>query len=457
MRKYIGDSHFYRKVLAVALPIMVQNGITNFVNMLDNVMVGRLGTEAMSGVSIVNQFLFIFNLMVFGAVAAASIFTAQYHGSGDVEGVRYTFRFKLITCVLTGGVGILLFIFFGSAFIELFLRGGEGTGNAAMTLSYGQAYLKLMLIGLLPYAVTQVYSSTLRETGEGVPPMVASIVAVATNFVLNLILIFGLLGAPALGVRGAAIATVISRFAELLVLVIWAHLHKARCPYLAGAYRSLYVPRALLWQIVIKGLPLMANEVCWSLAITLRNQCYSVRGLDVVAALNIATTLQNLLSVVYMALGSAIAIIVGRELGAGEEEGARDTARKMMAFTVFASLLISVLFASAAFLFPQIYNTTEAVRSLATYLMLASAAILPFGAYAYAAYYTLRAGGQVYVTVLFDSVFMWVLVIPLCAVLAYLTNVNIYLLFLLGQGTEIVKAMLGLVLLRRVNWARRLV
>jgi len=260
-----------------------------------------------------------------------------------------------------------------------------------------------------------------------------------------------------MGVAGAAIATTISRFAELLLLVIWAHTHTAKFPYLRGAYHSFRVPRALAVRIALKGLPLMANEFFWSLAITMRNQCYSVRGLDAVAALNISSTLQNVISVAYMALGNALAIIVGRELGAGELKQAKDTANKMIAFIVFAAAAFALLFAGGAFFFPQIYNTTDAVRDLATYMMLICAAALPFYAYSFAAYYTLRSGGQVMITVLMDSVFMWVVVIPVCALLAYFTSWSIHVIFVICQATEIVKCLLAHFLLKKGTWVRKLV
>lgn len=457
LKSYIGDKQFYRTVLVIAIPIMVQNGLTNFVSMLDNIMVGQLGTEAMSGVSIVNQFTFIFNLMVFGAVSAAGIFTAQYHGNGDVAGVRNTFRLKLLICLLAGVLGTVVFALFGTEFISLFLHAGEGEGDLVLTLSQGLSYLTVMLIGLLPYALSQLYASTMRETGDAFIPMVASIFAVLTNFALNLVLIFGHLGFPALGVVGAAIATVISRFVELLFLILWAHTHTKSYRFLVGAYRSLRVPRHLAVSVAAKGLPLMANEVFWSLAVTLRNQCYSVRGLEAVAALNITTTLQNVLSVAYMALGNALAIIVGRALGAGDSERAKDYAKKMIAFIVFAATLTGVLFAGGAFLFPRIYNTTDSVRELATYMMLVCAVTLPFYAYTFGSYYTLRSGGRVMTTVLFDSVYMWSLVVPLCAVLAYFTNLNIYALFAICQCPEVIKSALGWYLLKRGTWVRRLV
>ena len=242
IKKYIGSKAFYRSVLAVAVPIMIQNGITNFVSLLDNIMVGRLGTEVMSGVSIVNQLLFVLQLLFFGAVSAAGIFTAQYHGTGNTDGVRYTFRFKIIVNLLTAAVGIAIFLCFGDGLISLFLHADGSGADTALTLAEGKKYLLAALFGLIPYALSQAYSSTLRETGSAMIPMVASIAAVVTNFCLNLILIFGLLGAPRLGAVGAAIATVTSRFVELAVLAVWPHKYKLRCAFAVSAFRSLDIP-----------------------------------------------------------------------------------------------------------------------------------------------------------------------------------------------------------------------
>ena len=164
LKKYFGDRKFYKMVLLLAIPIMIQNGITNFVNMLDNVMVGQLGTEAMSAVSIVNNLMFVFNLTVFGAISSAGIFTAQYHGLGDRNGIRNTFRFKLIIIAVTGVIGIVAFIAGGDMLINMFLHDSESAGDLALTLDYAKTYLAIMLIGLFPYAISQAYASTLRET-----------------------------------------------------------------------------------------------------------------------------------------------------------------------------------------------------------------------------------------------------------------------------------------------------
>ena len=459
LSRYIGNKAFYRTVLAVAVPMIIQSGITNFVNLLDNVMVGQVSTSAMSGASIVNQFIFVFNLLIFGTVSAAGIFTAQFHGLGDVEGVRHTFRLKIWMNLLAGTLGMVIFALFDDPLINLFLHmDGESSGlSVSETLQFGKQYLWPMLIGLIPYALSQAYASTMRETGHTLLPMIASTSAVITNFCLNAILIFGLLGAPAMGVTGAAIATVVSRFVELFILLFWGHTHKKECPYLVGAYRSFYVPRSLVASILVKGLPLLANEVCWAIAITLRNQSYSTCGLDVVAAQNIASTVINVFSVVYLSLGSAIAIIVGNQLGAGEIERAKDTDRKMITFSVCAASFIGLIMICFSKVFTLLYKAPDEVRSLAAFMIVVSSCTLPFFSFAHAAYFTLRSGGRVGVTFLFDSVYMWSVVLPTVVLLAHFTDISIYWLYIVGNLAETLKCVFGVIFLRKINWARRLV
>ncbi len=241
-KKYFGDKKFYAMVLAVAMPIMIQNAITNFVGLLDNIMVGRVGELPMSGVAIVNQLLFVFNLCIFGAVSGPGIFTAQFHGARDDEGIRHTFRFKLMICGMIATVGICLFAFASEPLISLYLK-GEGTPeDIAATLFYGKEYLKIMLWGLVPFALTNIYSGTLRETGETMVPMTGGIAAVLVNLFFNYVLIFGHFGLPAMGVKGAAVATVISRYVELAIVAGWTHLNSAKKPFIRGAYEPVLLP-----------------------------------------------------------------------------------------------------------------------------------------------------------------------------------------------------------------------
>ena len=437
--------------------MMIQNGVTNLVSLIDNVMVGAVGTEAMSGVSIINQFLFVFNLLIFGAVSAAGLFTAQYHGMGDIGGVRNTFRLKLIINLIATTAAIGFLIVAQDNLIGIFLHESESTGDLALTLGHAKDYLAIMLIGLAPCAITQVYASTMRETGDTRLPMIASTCAVFVNLVLNAVLIFGLFGLPALGVKGAAIATVISRFAELLILMVSAHVKTEKYVFAKGVYKSFRIPGTLVKNTIIKGLPIMLNELLWAAAMTARNGCYATRGLDVVAALNITTTITNLFSVIYMSIGSAIAIIVGNQLGAGEIDRAKDTARKMLVFSLAASVCMGALLSAISPIFPLIYNTTSDVRGIATYAILISAVTMPLQSFAHSSYFTIRSGGRVFVTLLFDSVFVWVVTYPLAFALSTFTGMNIYLLYALCQGAEVIKVIFGAVLLKKIDWAKRIV
>ena len=456
LKKFIGDRSFYRNVLAIALPLMIQNAVTNFVNLLDNIMVGSLNTEAMSGVSIVNQFIFIFNITVFGAIAGAGIYTSQFHGRGDTEGVRGAFRLKIIFNLIIGVLGVLVFSLFGDSLISTFLHEGA-EGNLELTRRLGNEYLSYAIVGLVPFALAQAYSSTLRETGETVIPMISSIVSVVTNCLLNALLIFGLFGFPALGVAGAAIATTTSRFAELAVLAVWTHTHSGKYPFIKGALCSPRVPLPLFKGVIVKSLPMVANELFWSLAVTMRNQCYSTRGLDVVAATTIAATIINLLTVAYMAVGISVGIVVGRELGAGEIERAKDTNRKMLALAFMIGVVIGVVQAICAPIFPLVYNTTEGVRSMATSLMLIAALFTPFNAVAMASYFTLRAGGRVFTAALFDSVYAWVAIMSVLLAFTHLTDVGIITLFTTAALVEALKCPVGVIILSKVKWAKQLI
>ena len=211
LQKLRADKQLYKRFLVVALPIIIQNGITNFVSMLDNIMVGQVGSLQMSGVSIVNGLMFVYSLCVFGASSGAGIFTAQFFGSGDHEGIRYTFRFKLLICTVLSLLCAAFFYAFGTPLINLYLQGEGDPAEAAQVLQYGLDYLYMTFWGFVPFALSNAYASTLRETGQTTVPMVAGITAVFTNLILNYVLIFGHFGAPVMGVRGAALATAISR------------------------------------------------------------------------------------------------------------------------------------------------------------------------------------------------------------------------------------------------------
>lgn len=437
----------------VAVPIMIQNGITNFVGLLDNIMVGRVGTEQMSGIAIVNQLLFVFNLGIFGAISAAGIFGAQFYGSGDHDGVRHAFRYKLYICTGIVVLGILGLFFFGENLIMLYLHDEGGTTQSLdAALNYGKQYLTVMLFGLLPFGWEEAYASTLRESGETRLPMIAGIVAVFVNLILNYLLIFGKFGFPELGVVGAAVATVISRYVQAAIVIAWAHMHRAQLPFMVGLLRSLRIPGKLVAQITIKGIPLMANEILWAAGMAVMNQCYSLRGLDVIAGLNIASTITNLFNVVFIAMGSAVSIMVGQLLGAGKMEEAKDVDTKLIAFSVMSCVVIGGILMLLAPIFPLMYNTTQQVKDLATGFIRVGAGCMPIFAFMHATYFTLRSGGKTLITFCFDSVYLWTVSTPVAFVLSRYTVLPILVLYLCVQLCDLIKCVIGFILVKKGVW-----
>lgn len=455
---FIGDRSFYRHVLYLAVPMIIQNAITSFVSFLDNIMVGQIGTEQMSGVAIVNQLMFVFNICIFGGVSGAGIFGTQFYGKGDYEGQKYAFRFKMYASALLTGIALCLFGFGSTQLISLYLNDTGSVGNITLALNYGKEYLAIMMLGLIPFALGQTYISSIRETGQTFVPMLAGIVAVITNLILDYILIFGINGViPAMGVSGAAIATVAARFIECGIVVIWTHMHKKENPYIVGAYKSFLIPRHIFKGIFIKGTPLMLNEMLWASGMAVISQCYAVRGLEVVAAQNISSTITNLFNIVYIQLGNCISIVVGQLLGAGKVKEAKDADNKMIFFSVGCCVVVSAFMILIGQHFPSIYKTEDSIKALAKTFILISALVMPLCAFSHCAYFTLRSGGKTIITFLFDSVYTWVLIIPFAYFLANHTLLSIQLVFFLVQFTEMIKVIIGFFMIRSGAWVQNIV
>ena len=457
LSRYIGDKAFYKSVITLLIPMIIQQFITSFVSLLDNIMVGSIGTEAISAASIANQVMMVFNLAIFGGMSGASIFGAQFFGKGDMDGMRHTFRFKMYFGVLCSTAAILVYLFFGEGFIASFLRGESNGGDLALTLRSGVSYLNIMLWGLPPFALVQVYAGTLRESGETRAPMFAGICAILTNLLGNWILIYGRLGAPALGVEGAAIATVISRYVELAIVTVHAHRHTDKYAFFAGAYRSLYVPGRLTARILRTASPLLINEILWSLGMTFINQFYSSRGLNAVAAMNINGTAFNLFCVIMFAMGSAVSIMVGQRLGAGQMDEARDVDRKLIFLTEVIHVVIGIAMILAAPLIPQLYNVSDEVRELTRKLLIIVGMSLPIHSFAHVAYFTIRSGGRTVITFFFDAAYTWCVTVALAFALTRFTDWPIEKIYFCVMFIDIFKVLIGVLMIRSDFWARNVV
>lgn len=455
--RVFGDRAFYKIVVSIVVPIIIQETISNVVNLLDNIMVGQIGTEEMSGTAISNQLLFVFMLCIYGGISAADIYGAQFYGAKDYKGLRDTMRYKLIISAIITIVALTIFLLFGSTLVSLFINDTGDALDVVLTYDSAMEYLYTMLWGIYPLALSICYAGTLRAAGKTTLPMIAGIISVLVNLLLNYILIFGHLGFPAMGVRGAAIATVISRFVQLGVIVTFSHVNKEKYFFLTGVYKTLRIPRELMRNINIKGAPLLINETLWSLGMATMTQLYSVRGLVVVSALNISNTISNLFNVFYLCMGNVVAVMVGQALGADDPALAKRTSSRLIVFSVCVSIVVGGALAAVSKFVPYVYNTTDQVRSLATMFLLIIAVLMPVFTYSHCCYFTLRSGGKTLVTFLFDSFFTWVFCVPVAYVLAHFTKLDIVMLYAICLGLDVFKCLIGGIMVKKGVWIQNIV
>lgn len=458
LKRFIGDKAFYRRVLLIALPIIMQNLITNVVSLVDNIMVGQLSNAQISAVTIINNnLLFIFTLCLFGGAAGAGIFTTQFYGSQDHDGIRHAFRFKILICLGLALAGSCVFLLFSDPLISLYLKGEGDPELAEQTLYYARQYLFIMLLSFPAFALSNAYASNLRECGHPSVPMVAGLIATGVNLSLNYVLIFGHLGAPALGIAGAAIATVIARYVECMIIVVWTHTNPEKNPYITGLYRGFRIPKALLRAIITKGMVVLVNECAWSLGMAILNQSYSLCGLNVMPALSISTTICNLTAVVFRSLGNTAGILTGQLLGAGTpKKEVRAHTDKLFALCVASGTVFAFGTIALSGAFPLLYNVGSDVRHLATWLIILSAAAMPLQAYIFPVYFIMRAGGKTGLTFAFDCGSVWLLSIPIAFFCSRYTALSILVIYGLCQATDIIKSVIGHFLIKKGSWIQNL-
>lgn len=454
-----GTKAFYKAVLAIIIPVIIQNGVSNVVSMLDNLMVGALGNNEMSGVAVANQLIFIYNLCIFGGMSGVGIFTAQYHGAGDVHGVRYTFRIKVILSLILSLICVVIMYFFQDELLGLYLK-GEADTNAAdpvLILRYGKDYLNMLLISMPVSGIAVAYASTTRETGDAFWPMVASLAAVAVNLFGNWLLIFGNWGCPVLGVKGAAIATLVSRFVEMGINVLHTHACKRKYPFIAGAYRNFHVPSDLIVKVAKVGTPLLLNEMLWSIGMSLLNMVYSLCGLIVMGAMSINSTISNLFSVITYSMGTAVAVMVGQDLGAGQFDRAMKHTWQLVSFAfmlALATMGVTLLtYRSVTSLYSGV---TDEIRNLAGTIICITGVALPVHAISHTCYFAIRSGGKTFVTFLFDCGFTLGVSVPIALLCVKGFQFGIIPTVIVVNAADILKSVIGFILVKKGVWIQNM-
>ncbi len=444
MFKVLKDKAFIKKFFALAFPVMIQALIGLTVNFVDNLMVGGLTNEAVSAVYAVNQGTFFFIVITYGVISGAGIYVQQFFGAKDDEHLRQSVRYKILMVTLLVIIVLPIFYFGGRTLIGFYTRSAQ---NADEILRLGMQYLPIMLLSLIPMVYTTVYATSFRETGKTIYPLITGLVALVANIGFNALLIYGL----DMGVTGAAIATVIARVIEFVATFILVK--KANMPFSRGVYSHFHIEKKTFGVITQKSFPLFINEVLWAGGMIMLSLAYAQRE-GVLSALSIVSTMTDIFAIVFQGLSVGIGVMVGNLLGAGKIEEAKENNRKLFIFGVFISLIASVVMAVVAFVAPYMFTqVTPEQKALATKLLLVYASFLWAFTLAICSYMTLRAGGKTLLTFLFDSMTMWVFIVPTTWALALWTGLDIVLIYIIVQSFDVAKALLGVALVSRGTWA----
>ena len=449
-----------KAVMTMALPSMLSMLINIVYNLADTFFVGQTGDSnqvAAVSVSMPLVLLFIATGNLFGVGGCA--FVSRSLGEGRKDRVKTISAFCIYASI---AVGLILGIIFFTLKNQILML----VGASENTLGLAADYLKWVALGAPSIVLSITASNLVRGEGAAKESMIGSVIGQITNIILDPIFIlhtgdklFGI-NMPFgfdMGVAGAAIATVLSRYVEAAIVIGWTHRHTEKNAFAKGLYSTLKVPANLTKKILVKGTPLLFNETLWASAMAMLTQCYSIRGLNVVASLNISNTINNVFNIVFIALGDSVAIIVGQLLGAGDMKKARDTDNKMIAFSVMCCTCVAMVMFVMAPLFPMLYNTNDEARELAKYLIMITAFFMPQNAFLHATYFTLRSGGKTIITFLFDSVFIWCVSVPIAFVLSRYTGIHVLVIYACVQLADLIKCVIGFVLVKKGVWLQNIV
>jgi putative MATE family efflux protein len=449
MKFLFGDKKFLNTMIKLAAPIMLQNLIFASLNMVDGVMIGQLGESAVAAVGVANQIFFLVSLLFFGIGSGSAIFAAQYWGRKDTERIQSVLGLSLLMSISGAVIFSLVAILFPVQVISIYSKDPA-------VISQGSVYLQIVAFSYVITAITNSFAFVLRSTENVKLPLVTSLVALSLNTFMNYGLILGNFGLPSLGVKGAAIATIISRLIEVILLLLI--IYRKKLP-VAAKLRSLLNLKILpIKKFFNTTLPVIATEIVWSFGITTYNVVYARIGTESIAAVNIAGTLDRIIFVVFMGLGHACAIMIGNQIGAEQNELAISYAKKYLVLGAIGAAIFGIImyiFATPMLSFYKVSDftinyTTKLIGLMALSLPVRSLnLILLIG--------ILRSGGDTIVAFFIDAASVWVIGVPMALIGAFVLGLPIHLVYLMVLADEVVKLAMGLYRFFSQRWINYLV
>ncbi len=447
-RDMLQDKSFLQKAVTIALPVAMQGMLNTIVNLIDTMMIGTLGETTIAAVGLANKVFFVFSLLVFGVVSGAVVLAAQYWGSGDVKSIRKVLGLA-ISISLVGSLCFLLPSEWNPKAVMQIFTASEGA------VSIGASYLSVAALSYPFTAVTNTYVAVMRAVGKVKTPVLISSMTIFINIILNYILIFGHFGAPEMGAVGAAVATLTARVVECAAIISVTYC--SRSPLACGVRELFGYSREFLSQFAVTCTPVIANEFMWGLGTTIYFLVYGRMGDNAVAAITIATTIQDIVVVLFQGLSAAAAVILGNEMGAGHLKRAEKYAANFFILQFMVTLAAMALCFGIRWNVIGMYNITPQVAQHVNLCLLAFILYMPVKMFNYINIVgVLRSGGDTRVCLFIDTSGVWLIGIPMAFIGGLYLKKPIYIVYGMVMAEEIYKAVVGYIRYRQKKWLRNL-
>ncbi|HEX3078679.1 MAG TPA: MATE family efflux transporter, partial [Lachnospiraceae bacterium] len=438
----------YKEIIVIGLPITIQSIFQASYSLVDQLMVGRLGTESIAGSGLGAKFSSLVMVTISAIAAVAAILIAQYHGSQDRKGMNQSF----FSCLYIASIVTILFLIPSLAIPEQIM--GIYT-NDIHTVEKASSYLTIIGVSFIPMAGTLMISAFLRSTENSRIPMYASIVSMLANIIFNYILIFGKLGIPRFGLVGAAYGTLMARTIEVGLLIYW--LLRIR------KQQDIYLHPVAIWnkefykKISIIIIPILVNEFSWSIGENIYAIIYGRLGTNSLAAMTLTNPVQGMFIGLFTGVSSAAIVMIGKRLGQNENEEAYQVSKQLVRIGMLGSFLIGALLVTLSGFYVKIFKIETEVANLTRYILYVFAVylfvkvsnmILAGG--------VLRSGGETKITLIIDLIGTWIFGVPLGIIASYGLHLPIYWVYAILSMEEVVRLMIGFFIFRRRKWIKNL-
>ncbi len=437
---------FIKQVLMLSIPVMLQQLLNNLLNMTDTVMIGMISEDAISGVAVANKIFFIYQLILFGLTNGFGIFLSQYSGSKLHDKLADIYTLGIRACLCISAAAMLICLFLQKPILSIFLTN-------PITIQIASSYLTVLIVSFIPFALTNMIAVAFRSLGKPKYPLIAGTISFFSNVVMNSILIFGLFGFPRLEAAGAAIATVIARFIETLILILLTR------RYLDGIHLKRHIELGVefIRTILAKALPLMGNELMWSLGLNIIFVNYSFVGEAYIPAITVVDNISNLIYVIFSGCSVAVSVMVGQALGSGKSrEEVLSDVRKMQILVMVIYLSGGALLILTNQLTPRLFSLSAMNLSMASSLLIVKALLAWTQGYSNTIYYVLRSGGDTKSVLIIDGIFTWVGPVLLSILAARVFHFDIFYTYLIVEGAGLIKVCLATYFLKKEKWIQNL-